>query len=366
MSDVLPSVLAGLGVPDAVDTLGLGPQRRVCVLLVDGLGDELLAGAAAHAPFLTGLRERGRTLQAGFPSTTATSVSSLGTGLPPGAHGLVGLNVAIPDPERAGSRRLLSLLRWRDEADPRAWQPEPTAFERAAAAGVDCSVVVSRSFRGSGLTEAALRGATLRAAETAGERVMAAVQALEAAPRSLVYAYYGDLDATGHAAGAASQAWLLQLEHVDRLAEQIAERLPAGTSLLVTADHGMVDVDRGCSVDVDTTPELRDGVALLGGEARARHVYTEPGAAQDVCATWAEVLGDAAWVLSGEEAIARGWFGDVHPRVRPLIGDVVAAARGRSAVLASAQDPVEARLVGLHGSLTSAEQTVPLLPVLAG
>nr|WP_269205236.1 nucleotide pyrophosphatase/phosphodiesterase family protein [Motilibacter aurantiacus] len=355
-----------MGVPGEHDALGLGPVQRACVLLVDGLGDELLAGASRHAPFLSALREQGRTLHAGFPSTTATSVSSLGTGLPPGGHGLVGLHVAIPDAARAGGRRLLSLLRWRDEADPRAWQPSPTAFERAARNGVECSVVVSRTFAGTGLTEAALRGARLRAAETAGERVVAAAAALGAGERSLVYAYYGDLDATGHAAGAASEAWRLQLEHVDRFAEQLAQRLPAGTTLLVTADHGMVDVDRSRSVDVDATPELRDGVALLGGEARARHVYTEPGAASDVCAAWSELLGDSAWVLTGEEAVARGWFGTVEPRVRPLIGDVIAAAKGSSAILASQQDPIEARLVGLHGSLTPAEQSVPLLTVQGG
>ena len=125
-------------------------------------------------------------------------------------------------------------------------------------------------------------------------------------------AYHGDLDGTGHVFGVASAAWYNQLAHVDKLAEQIAGALPSGTVLYVTADHGMVDVGPEDRIDVDEDgPTLRSGVALLGGEPRARHVYARPGAADDVLATWREVLGDRAWVMSRDEAIKDGWFGPV-------------------------------------------------------
>jgi hypothetical protein len=136
--------------------------------------------------------------------------------------------------------------------------------------------------------------------------------------------------------------------------------------MYVTADHGMVDVgpDDRIDADADGSP-LRDGVALLGGEPRFRHVYTRPGAADDVLATWREVLGERAWVLPREEAVKEGWFGPAGTAVSdvmaPRIGDVVAASAGSWAVTASQAEPLESTLIGMHGSLTAAEQLIPLL-----
>jgi hypothetical protein len=151
----------------------------------------------------------------------------------------------------------------------------------------------------------------------------------------------------------------MQLRHVDRLVESIVGGLPPGALLAVVADHGMVTVDE--KLDLDETPDLLDGVRAFGGEVRARHVYTEPGAAADVLAAWRTVLGDRAWVLPRDEAIERGWFGhSVSDRVRPRIGDVVAAATGTFGLVRELAEAVESSLIGQHGSLTEAEQLVPL------
>jgi hypothetical protein len=135
--------------------------------------------------------------------------------------------------------------------------------------------------------------------------------------------------------------------------------------MYVTADHGLVVVPVQDRTDADAVPGLRDGVALLGGDARARHVYAEPGAAADVLAAWREVLGHRAWVAGRDEAIAEGWFGPVDPRVLPRIGDVVAAATGTSGIVATQAEPRESVLIGMHGSLTIAEQAIPLLTLLS-
>ena len=366
LADLTPSVGALLGVPDCRDVLGLGersgPVRRVCVLLVDGLGWELLAAHPEEAPFLTALRGSGRAITAGFPSTTATSLGSLGTGLPPGAHGVLGYLVAVP-----GTGRLMNSLRWDPEVDPLTWQPHPTVFERAAAAGVAVRHVGPGFHHGTGLTTAVFRGADYRPADSPGEVAAVAGLAAGDADRTLVYAYHGDLDRAGHVHGCNSAAWRYQLRHVDLLARTLAEALPPDALLVVTADHGMVDIAPERRVDVDRVPALREGVALLGGEARARHVYTRPGAADDVLAAWTALLGDRMWVASREEAVAQGWFGpDVPAEVAPRIGDVVAAAYGDVAVVAGDAEPLESALTGLHGSMTSAEQHVPLLLARAG
>jgi len=356
LADLSASILASMTGDQERNVLGLPGTGRVCLLIVDGLGWELLRAHQAAAPFLSELAFNSRPLTAGFPSTTVTSLGSLGTGLPPAAHGLLGYQVAVP-----GTGRLLNGLHWPKDVDPLAWQPKPTVFERAVAAGVPAVHLAPGAFADSGLTRAALRGADYRPARSLGVLAAEAVAALDSSDRILVSVYHGDLDAAGHLYGVASPAWGFQLAHVDRLAEQITGSLPFGTVLYVTADHGMVDVGHDDRVDADLVPELRDGVALLGGEPRARHVYTQPGAAAEVLATWREILGERAWVLSREEAIAEGWFGPPDESLIDRIGDVVAAATGNTAIVASKAEPLESSLIGMHGSLTSAEQLVPML-----
>ena len=148
---------------------------------------------------------------------------------------------------------------------------------------------------------------------------------------------------------------------IDAEAEQVREALPPSVRLLIVADHGMIDSPPPSRLDVDDRPELRDGVALLGGEARFRHLYCHGGAVADVAAAWTQVLGDRAEVMTRETAIGRGWFGPVSPSVLPRLGDVIVACRGDLAVLSTSAFPYEAKLVGLHGSLTPDEMLIPIL-----
>jgi type I phosphodiesterase/nucleotide pyrophosphatase len=362
LSDLSASILASLDpeTPHEQNVLDLAPTQRACLLIVDGLGWELLRDHPAAAPFLSELARNSKPITAGFPATTVTSIGSLGTGKPPGQHGMLGYKVLVP-----GEDLLLNGLRWDSRVDPRHWQPWPTVFERAAEAGIAPVHVARGSFRDKGLTTAALRGAELRPADSMGALAAQAATALAENSRAFVMVYHGDLDGTGHVFGVGSDAWYYQLAHVDKLAEHLARALPSGTCLYVTADHGMVEVGPDERLDVDATPELRSGLALLGGEPRARHLYARPGAAADVLASWREVLGDRAWVLPRDEAIKEGWFGPVDERMADRIGDVVAAAAGSFAAVATKAEPGESALFGMHGSLTPAEQFIPALTFTA-
>ncbi len=358
LADLSSSILASLDpeAPESQNVLGLAPARRACLLIVDALGWEQLRAHPAASPFLSELALNSKPITAGFPATTATSLASLGTGRPPGQHGMLGLKVLVP-----GRNFLLNALNWDPRVDPRQWQPLPTLFERATAAGIAAVHVARGSFRGTALTTAAMRGAELRPADTIGALAAQAAAALAENRRAFVIVYHGDLDSTAHMFGVGSDAWYYQLAHVDKLAEQLAQALPSGTCLYVTADHGMVDIGPGDKFDVDATPELRSGLALLGGEPRARHLYARRGAASDLLATWREVLGDRAWVLSRDEAIKEGWFGTVDAAMANRIGDVVVAPAGSLALVATKAEPGESALFGMHGSLTSSEQLVPAL-----
>jgi hypothetical protein len=355
LGDVLPAVATALGVDVGFHdtTLELPPAQRYVVFLVDGLGHRLLQAHEEHAPYLHALlSEPGL---AGVPSTTATSITSLGTALTPGQHGLVGYTSRIP-----GTDRLLNALMWDKQVDPLEWQPHDSGFARLRAAGVHATVVSKREFVDTGLTLCGFRGSEFVGGNKVGERI-AGVVAASAEEPSVTYVYDGDLDWTGHRYGVDSPQWRAQLAAIDASVEQLREALDPAVRIVLVADHGMVDSPPESRIDVDEHHELRAGVRLLGGEARFRHLYCAGGAVDDVLATWREFLGPRADVLSRDEAIERGWFGPVVPQVRPRLGDVVVASHGEHAVMSTTDFPYENLLVGLHGSLTPVEMEIPIL-----
>lgn len=363
LAAVLPAVAASLGVPPyaASPPLELPPARRAVVVLVDGLGYELIRRRGGHAPFLRSLLPAARRLTAGFPSTTATSMGTFGTGLPPGAHGLLGYEVLVP-----GEDRLVNELSWEDGPDPFAWQPEPTVLETAAAAGVCVTRVGPSFFADSGLTRAAVRGGGFAAADTLAERVDATLAALRRDRRALVFLYWGDLDKVGHVHGCQSWEWGEELGAIDGELARLVRSVPPDTAVTVTADHGMVDAPHALRIDLAHDEELAAGIRHVGGEARALQLYCEPGAVDDVLQTWTERVGERAWIRTRDQAVAAGWFGPVEARNTARIGDLVVAMRDNFAIVDSRRArPQLLALVGLHGSLTPDESAVPLFHVPA-
>lgn len=367
LADLLPTLAAGQGVPGFEARIPeLTPADRNCVFLIDGLGWEQIRTHPDEAPYLNSLLVTsrggtGRPITAGFPATTATSLASVGTGLAPGAHGLPGYTARNPE-----TGELMNQLRWKPWTPPEVWQPYPTVFRLADEAGVHTAQVSSPTFAQTPLTKVALSGGTFHGRLTGEERMDLAASQLAAGDRSLVYTYYSEVDGKGHRFGVDSDAWRGQLMYVDRLVQRLAEQLPPRAALYVTADHGMIDIpfDEESRIDFDEDWELSAGVALLGGEGRARHVYAVPGAEPDVLAVWREVLGDRFWIAGRDEAVAAGWFGArVDDRVYGRIGDVVAAACDDVVITASVNEPHESAMVGMHGSMTPVEQLVPLLEV---
>ena len=365
--DVLPAAAALLSVPGAPDTHvargvtgWVGDVRRVAVVLVDGMGRHLLPELAADAPLLasvlSGSTGRLDELACTFPSTTPTSLASLCTGVAPGEHGILGFNLKLPD-----SDRVLNHIRWRDDPSPTQWQPVPTWFERMQQAGVGARAVLPAPFAGSGLTEAAYRGARFVAAKTDDDYAQLVLDQLRAAP-GLVYAYTAVLDTAAHSFGIGSPEWQAAGAYVDALLTRLVEALPPDAALLITADHGGLNVPRHSRIDLDADSRLSAGVRVVAGEPRVRYLHTEPGSASDVIAAWSELLNGRVEVRSRDDAVAAGLFGKVRPEHLARIGDVVVTCLGDTAVLASAHEAPEwAQLVGFHGSTTPAEMAIPLI-----
>lgn len=344
LADVLPAVLGSLR--GARHPLGLPAVRSAVVVLVDGLGSANLGQAAGHARTIaSGPRSR---LRSGFPSTTAVALASLTTGTLPGTHGLVGYDALVPG---VGVRN--QLRDWGGAMDPATWQRAPTLL-----ADVPSFAVNEPRFAESGFTRATLRGAQYLGARTIVDRVDATLGALERGTGTLVYCYFAEADRAGHEHGWRSGEWSDALESIDGAVAQIVARAPAGTGVLVTADHGMVDVPWHQHRIIE--PSLLADVVHIAGEPRCLQLHVREGASvDDVAARWRGAHGDEAWIATRDELVATGWFGAVHPDVLPRIGDVLVAARSLVAFYASEDDPARG-MIGQHGSLTSEELVVPL------
>ena len=229
---------------------------------------------------------------------------------------------------------MLNHIFWRDDPPAAQWQPVPTWFERLQHAGVDARAVLPAAFLGSGLTEAAYRGAQFHAANSDDDYAQLVADQLHAAP-GLVYAYTAELDTAAHVFGVASPEWHAAAVRVDALLTRLVEALPSDAALLITADHGGLNVPADQRIDLDADPRLSAGVRAVAGDPRVRYLHTEPGAASDVIAAWSELLNGRADVHSRDDAVAAGLFGPVRPDHLPRIGDVVVTCTGDTAVLAS-------------------------------
>ena len=236
-----------------------------------------------------------------------------------------------------------------------------TTFERAASAGVAVSVVSGAEFTGSGLTRAVLRGGRYVGVQALGD--LAACVRAAVADGGFCYGYHGEVDLLGHLYGPGSPAWRMQLREVDRLVESLVEGLPSGGLLAVVADHGMVARRRPMMSWTSTTPRHCSMVCRPSAGSREPGTYMSTTAERR---TFSRLGGRRSGSVRGWHRVTKrsrrdGSVSGFVTRSAPRIGDVVAAARGSAAMVRRTVEPLESSLVGHHGSLTTAEQHIPLL-----
>jgi hypothetical protein len=360
LADVLPSCLAALSGNE--NRLRLPGASKAVVLLVDGLGSAALQARRGHARTLSSVMSSTSWLDSGFPTTTASALATLTTGATPGQHGLVGYSVL----DAARDRVVNQLSGWDDGMRPGEWQDVPTVFERAVERGYRAGVVAPERYRESGFSAAVLRGAEFVAGATIDDRFQRARDWLSTGGGGLLYVYVPELDATSHSSGWQSSKWTAWLETLDGALGEFVATLGRSEGLLVTADHGVIDVPESSHIFYDANPELLDGVRFVAGEPRCLQLYFEPGLSPEqreaLVGRWRESESSRSWVATREEAIAADWFGEVRDEVRPRIGDLIVAARKAVAYYDSAPESVRSRaMIGQHGSWSQDEVRVPLL-----
>jgi hypothetical protein len=322
---------------------------QVVLLVLDGLGWEQLQGLPRLAPTLAGMT--GGPITSVAPTTTAAALTSITTGTPPAVHGVVGYRVHV------GDGAVMNVLRWETDAgDARDAVPPEVFQQQPAFGGKHVTAVIRAEFLNTGFTRACLRGARLRGWRVPSTLVVDVAELLRAG-EPFVYAYYDGVDRAAHQFGM-GEYYEAELRAADRLVADIAEVLPPGAVLLVTADHGQVDVGQAV---VTLDPDLAAETVLLSGEGRFRWLHARPGATAEVAEQARVLYGDRAWVRTRDEMEAEGWFGGtLSAAAAARLGDVALLPFAPIAFL-DPGDHGEITLVSRHGSLTPAEVYVPLV-----
>lgn len=330
----------------------LAQAQRILLLLVDGLGHEQYETHIGEMPNLSTLS--GSPITTVAPSTTATALTSLSTGASPLEHGIIGYRMSM-------GGVVMNTLRWgSDRGDMRKSHPPEQIQPVPPFAGIAVPVLSRRDLEASAFSQAHLRGARplgWRAVSSIVEQARSLFEAGE----SFVYAYYDGVDKIAHERGFGPY-YVSELRSVDWLIGELIERLPSGTTIAVTADHGQV----GVGDNLVTLPDelLRD-VEYQSGEGRFRWLHSRRGREVGVLESATGAFGDLAWVRSREQILDEGWFGDMGVSAR---ADEAIRRMGDVALVpfadVSFDDPADSGPFALqcrHGSLTSAEMLVPLL-----
>lgn len=325
-------------------------EARVVVLLVlDGLGWETLTASAHLLPELTALQ--GRAITTVVPSTTAAALTSITTGAPPAVHGVAGYRIRV-------GGRALNVLRWQASGDDAVPAP-PDVQQVPPFLGRRVPVVTRSEFRKTGFTAAHLRGADFSGWKTVSALLETVARHVRAGA-DFVYAYYDGIDKVAHEYGLRDPVHATELVLTDRLVGDLLDRLAPDVALLVTADHGQVDIPDPAAAAVPLGAVARM-VSSYSGEGRFRGLHARSGASAALLEACRETYGDRAWVRSREQVFDEGWLGPgATLAARGRIGDVLLAARA-PVVFADPGLPKEMRMRSQHGSLTSAEVLVPLL-----
>ena len=336
--------------------LALPSVKSACVILVDGLGSVNLRNRSGHAPRMLAALNRDGSIQVGFPSTTATSLSSFATGDRAGKHGMVGYQIY----DRAANEQVNLLTGISTMADASKWQQSKTVSELAKDNAIDCFFVGAAEYENSGFTMATMPAAKYQPGKSIQDRFDAALTILQTKKRALVYVYIPELDMKAHQFGSKSGEWVEKLEELESELARFQTKLPQSVVVLLTADHGIIDVDQGNHIYLDEfdLPEL----IAVGGDPRVLYLYFQNPPTQAFVSSLQDQLGNRVLVATDEQLVEAGWFGEVQEFARDRMPDIFLVSIGEVALYhRDFAKPKSLKMIGQHGSISDQELTVPLL-----
>lgn len=358
LADVLPSCLAATGVEGFSNTLDLPATDSIVLFLIDGLGRRNLEAARGHSRYLS-QTQPAAALETVFPSTTASALASLVTGVQPGSHGIGGYRIWHP----AKNELVNQLTGITVEDAQRGWLASPSLVAQLADSDTPVTVVGHPRFASSPLTRLLYGNTPYIGVASIADKFRVLARNLRELP-GVTLVYISDLDETAHRAGVESREWCDLLEELDHELVKFAKALPSSTHSYLTADHGIVDVPSTEHVEFGLGQEMR-GVRAIGGEPRCLQVYLDGTFdASEVALAWSQLSGDPALVVHRDDIAERWWSGAIAENVRGRLPDFYVFAPAGCAWY-DARDPLApARgMIGQHGGISPEEREIPFLAI---
>ncbi len=286
---------------------------RVVLFLLDAAGDLI-----EPLPFM----RRYVDLTSTFPSTTATALTTLSTGLHPGEHGCLGFSMYFKEFGVVGNMIKLhpAYVSGSDGLISMGLRPESfgkTIFELIDGKAI---YLADRKIQGSGLSKLTLRGSEGRSCISLIDLLVSLRREVEEGDAQLIYVYWGSLDTVGHMRGPYSENFREEFRQVVKLFQEVfLDRMRGSrrTLILFLGDHGMCDVRNRI-----VTNERKDILESLRmpptGDLRASYLYTDE---VDRVRSLMRELG--MYVLERGEAIRSGLFGRFTEQHESRVGDLV-------------------------------------------
>lgn len=338
------------------NTLGLSPKRSICVILVDGLGASNLKAAAGHARFLNS--QQSENGMCWFPATTSTSITSFATATSPWDNGFLGYQVF--NKETQVPMNLLS--GWQDFSAGEGYQTTQTVAEKASAAGVGFETIAPSAYERSGFTGATMRGSVFHGVDRVADRFAEALLLLSNPQPKVIYLYVPELDQMAHARGSESSSWLNQLEDLDSLLRTFCSAIPKNSAVVVTADHGVVDVPEENHLFLDVVMPKSD-FRFVGGDTRSLYLYLEKHVdLQNARALLEETFGDTCYICTPDELVSAGYWKSLSSKSENVSPDLLILARKKVALYHRGFAKAKSlQMVAHHGSITTEELAIPII-----
>jgi predicted AlkP superfamily pyrophosphatase or phosphodiesterase len=383
-------LLTGQGAPALpADVFGHLPQKydQVILFFIDSFGWRFFEKYQDH-PTLKALTKTGvvSKLTSLFPSTTAAHVTCIHTGLSPGQSGVYEWQYYEPELDAmitslpfsfAGSsqRELLQST----GVDPKKLYPTRNIYPTLQQHGVASYAFQHVDYARSTYSDLIFAGAKITPYKTLSEALIniGRLAGQQNSPAYLFF-YFGEIDSLSHRNGPTSAHVEAEIDifltTLDRwFLQQLKGRLK-NTLLILTADHGQVEVNPQTTIYLNLKPQFaglqhylktnRKGELLVpAGSCRDMFLYVKEEYLEEAQAFVDIRLAGQAEVYRTQTLIEQGYFGPqpVSDAFLGRVGNLVILPHAHEAVWWYEKDKFEQKFYGHHGGLSRAEMEIPFL-----
>ncbi len=347
----------------------LSHSKNIVLVVIDGLGYEYLKQYGKGSIFAAHLKGK---LTCGFPSTTAASITSFHTGLAVQQHAITGWYVHLK--ELGAVTAILPLIpRFaRIPLESARIRPEKILDQKPLhdRFKADTYVLLGNEIINSGYTKV-LSGKAKRVgyknlADFFG-KLRNIVQKKSKKRKKFVYAYWPEFDSLCHSYGTTSKKVLAHFRQLDRRMKRFLKTIEGtDTTIIITADHGLIDVPSKKRIILHKHPKLEECLTLpLCGESRAAYCYVHPSKTKQFTQYVKQHFKRQCEVYKSETLVKKGYFGlgKPHPKLSDRIGDYVLVMKENYAIKDFLVHQKQTFYKAVHGGLSDEEMLVPLIVI---